>query len=72
MKWELELLKSEFLNEVGKQADTITDKELQDYIMIKASNLRKDGFWKYYNTNEGIKDLIKLLSDEYNGILEGK
>jgi len=44
---------------------TIEDKNCLDWVIIKANDCVRDGFWKYYNSDEGIETLVKLLVGRY-------
>jgi len=66
--------KDEFMNEVGKQVESVIpklSKECIDYVIIHADFTVRDGFWKYYNTDNGIKTIVKMLVDNFLEITKG-
>jgi len=67
--------KDEFMNEVGKQVESVIpklSKECIDYIIINAGNAARDGFLRVYDTSNRIGDLIELMVNNFNSILRGE
>ena len=67
--------KDQFMNAVGKEAEAILpelSKECIDYVVIHANFIVRDGFWKYYNTENEVKTIVKMLVDNFLKITGNK
>ena len=61
---------SEFMNAVGKQAESVihNDKMCLDYVIIKANDCVRDGVWTFYTGENGIKRLVEILIIAWSNI----